>query len=636
MLQRMRDGIQGWVAWLIIGALIASLGLLGVNFYLKGGPQESQNVAATVNGATISTQDVSRIYERIKQQNPAAANALFETQQRHAILQSLIDQNLLLWAATQNNFHVSEAELSSTVIQIPQFQDQGKFSQERYLAVLQQVGYTSQSFLANVQKDLLLKQIQAGLSLTDFALPNEAEKLRRLVKQTRSFSYAILPFDAQSAPKMDLSKAVPDYYQAHLSEFQTPEKIQLNYVVLSDQNATPKSSPSEAQLKQFYQENISQYTKAPQLEIAHILLGNENNHLAEAKVSQIQAALKAGKDFSKLASEFSDDLLTAHKGGVLPSMTYETLPPAFQKALKTLKPGQVSEPIQTEQGIEIIQLIASKPSLISRFTEVSVQVKSLYIAQQTQKAFADQIQQLQDFVFQNPDSLTTAAKALHLTIQTSDWLTPTVPGKGLWNQALLHKAAFSDTVKMGNNSDILYPNPHTALVMHVKKYSPAEPIPLKTVEAQIQMILINEARQKLTQAQANSMIQSINAGTSLEKITKQYAIKWNTVNKAERHDAKQKISSLVLNTAFNLPRPATGNTVSAGSILLDKSVALVVVTAVQNPIGKMTRSDEKIYSSQLANYYNQLTVAQLLNFYRHQAKIKILATPTMVSTSASS
>jgi peptidyl-prolyl cis-trans isomerase D len=623
MLQRMRDGIQGWVSWLIIAALIASLAFLGVNFYLKGDSTNDENMAAKVNDTVITTQEVSRIYERIKQQNPNAANMLFETQQRQLIVQGLVDQNLLLWAATKNNFRISDAEVSNTVVQIPEFQEQGKFSQERYLAVLQQVGYTSPSFLASVQKDLLLKQIQAGLSLTGFVLPNEVDNLSTLIKQTRNFSYVILPFDKQSAPKMDLSKAVPEYYQAHLNDFQNPEKIQLNYLVLSDKEFSLKSVPTDVQLKQFYQEHLSQYTTPPKWQIAHILLSNENTNVAQAKLAKIQAALKTGKDFASLAAQFSDDLLTANKGGVLPSLTYETLPPEFQKIIHTLKPGQISAPLQTAQGTEIIKLIASEPAVTSPFIQVTAQVKSLYVAQQTQKAFADKVQQLQDAVFQNPDSLTAAADALHLAVQTSEWLTPAMPAKGLWGQDLLRKVAFSDNVKMGNNSEVLYPTPNTALVMRVKEYQAAKPIPLKTVEAKIQTILINEARQKLTQAQASEIAKALNAGSSLDQITKQYGLQWIAVKNAEQHDSKQHLSSQILSTAFNLPRPQNAKTLSAGTTLLEKGAAVVVITAVQNATGKMSNTEEKIYAAQLKNDYNQLAFTELLNFYRHQAKVTI-------------
>jgi peptidyl-prolyl cis-trans isomerase D len=624
MLQRMRDGLQGWVAWLIIAALIASLGFLGVNFYLKGDGDDNKAIAAKVNDTVITQQEVNAAYDRIKQQNPSAINASFEEQQRQLIVQGLIDKNLLLLAAKQNGFRVSDAQLSSMVVQIPQFQDQGQFSQERYLAVLNQFGYTSQSFLATMRQDLLLNQMQAGLSFTHFVLKNDVLNMMHLIKQTRDVDYVILSFDQQSAPRMDLSKAVPEYYQAHLSQFQSPEKIQLNYLLLSDKDSARTVTSTLPELKQFYQENISQYTKAPQWTLAHILLSNENNTPAQikTKIEKIQAEIKAGKDFASLVKEFSDDLLTANKAGVLPLASSEALPSEFQSVIKTLKQGQVSAPIQTQQGMEILKLITYKPPVVLSFDQVEGQVRTLYVTQKAQKAFADKVQQLQDLVFQNPDSLTAAAEALHLTLQTSDWLIRNVPAKGLWNQASLLQAAFSDAVKMGNNSEILYPDAHTALVMHVKAYNAAQPIPLKTVEAQIQTLLIEEARQKLTQSLADSIAKAINEGASLEKITQQYGVKWNSIKNSGRYDSKQQSSSLILSKAFNLPHSQNVKSLTAGTTLLEKGIAVVVVSAVHHSNGALTAVDEKLYSPQLESYYNQLALSELLNFYREKAKIE--------------
>lgn len=82
---------------------------------------------------------------------------------------------------------------------------------------------------------------------------------------------------------------------------------------------------------------------------------------AKAKADQIEQQLKKGGDFAALAKADSDDKGTGAKGGDLGTFAPWKMDPTFANATLGLKPNQISEPVKTQFGYHIIQLIEDKP-----------------------------------------------------------------------------------------------------------------------------------------------------------------------------------------------------------------------------------------------------------------------------------
>jgi peptidyl-prolyl cis-trans isomerase SurA len=75
---------------------------------------------------------------------------------------------------------------------------------------------------------------------------------------------------------------------------------------------------------------------------------------AQERIQQAQAALGAGKPFELVAAEYSDDT-TAATGGDLGLVAPGQMIPAFEDALFALKPGTVSDIVETPYGLHLIQ-----------------------------------------------------------------------------------------------------------------------------------------------------------------------------------------------------------------------------------------------------------------------------------------
>lgn len=133
---------------------------------------------------------------------------------------------------------------------------------------------------------------------------------------------------------------------------------------------TEDISLTEEELKKYYQENIQDYQLPERIEVQHILLHlDEKDPESVAKTHQkaldILKQLQQGGDFSDLARQHSDDSSSNEEGGQLAPFAKSEMVEAFEKAAWPLKPGEIApRPIQTEFGWHLIkrgQTLAAGP-----------------------------------------------------------------------------------------------------------------------------------------------------------------------------------------------------------------------------------------------------------------------------------
>ena len=91
-----------------------------------------------------------------------------------------------------------------------------------------------------------------------------------------------------------------------------------------------------------------------EIEARHILVDDKKT------AEKVKKKLDNGEDFKKLAKEYSTDEGTKDEGGKLDYFTVGTMDPDFENAAFKLKKDEISDPVQSQNGFHIIQVLNTR------------------------------------------------------------------------------------------------------------------------------------------------------------------------------------------------------------------------------------------------------------------------------------
>ena len=151
--------------------------------------------------------------------------------------------------------------------------------------------------------------------------------------------------------------------QAGLSEEEAKEKLrrQLAIAALQDKEKTRVASPTDDEVKKYFEDHKSEFVAQRGVEFSMILVDPRNNGqmedaigdaASETKATAIHTQLKGGYDFATLASQRSEDPATSIRGGKVGFANEDQLKQSFPSRpeipslLMSMTPGQYTEPIK--------------------------------------------------------------------------------------------------------------------------------------------------------------------------------------------------------------------------------------------------------------------------------------------------
>ncbi|RJQ48701.1 MAG: peptidylprolyl isomerase [Gammaproteobacteria bacterium] len=600
MLQSIRNHIQSWISWLIVGFIILTFALWGIQDYMGGGANAA---VASVNGEEIKLDDFQRAYQRERERLRQALGSNFDTlsqdeaRLKQQLLERVIRERVAQQAARDLGLRVSDAELAAYIQALPEFQDNGRFSSARYEQVLRSAGLTKQGFEALQRDDLLFAQLFAGLRDTAFVSAHQFDAAVRLQHQQREVSYLVIPADKfKDAVQVD-DKAVQDHYAEQRERYTTPEQVSIEYLELAGADIAAGIKPDEETLRRQYQERKAQgaYDSPEQRRARHILISVEASAdeaaraAARAKAEGVLQRLKRGEDFARLATEVSQDPVSAPKGGDLGWFGRSVMDKAFEEAVFALAPGGLSEPVLSPLGWHIIKLEESRPAHSKSFEEVRPELEQAERQHEADRQFFEQYETLKNLVFENPDTLDVASRELKLPLKTSAWFGQS-GGEGIARDPKVVAAAFSDEVlARGYNSELIETGANHVLALRIKERKPAAQRPLDEVRAEIIAQLKQEAMQRRARQSGEELQKRLAQGEDAETLARQPGFTWVQAGMVGRVDAK--LPAPVLRAAFTLPKtqPALG-----GARLDNGDYALVRVTNVREGDAAALSSAERL------------------------------------------
>jgi peptidyl-prolyl cis-trans isomerase D len=521
MLDAIRNRAQGWLAKLILALISIPFALWGVDSYFNS--DSRTEFVAEVGDAGVTrqafTEALKEQADRMRQAlGPNFDPAVVETKAfREQVLNGLAEQEAMLLEARAAGLHVSDAQLAAVLQQIPPFQEDGKFSPERYKRVLAQRGYTPAYFEDRLRRDMMLQIYQQPLGAGALAATTTVDYVARIAGQRREISWIeIMP--AVVAKQVSVTeKDIQDYFDAHKKDYMEPETVRVEFVVLSLDKLAGNIQISEKQIQDYFASNAGKLGPPEERSASHILISAAAGDAAarkqaKAKAESLLAAVsKSPKTFSDIAKRESQDTGSASQGGSLGSFGRGLMVKPFEEAVFSMKPGELRL-VETEFGFHVIRLDgvkSSQPVLAS----VKSQIESELRKQLAQKQFAEAAENFNNLVYEQGASLKPAADALKLTIQTSDWISRRgLPSEPLNSPKLLEAIFAAESIKSKQNIEPVEIGRDALVAARVIDYRPAKQKAVAEVSGPIRERLLAEQTMKLSEKMGQNQIDQLKQG----------------------------------------------------------------------------------------------------------------------------
>lgn len=511
--------------FILVLLIFPSFVILGFQGY--SGMSESKTDVARIGDVKISRAEFDNALrvqaDRVRAQAPTVDARFFDGPEfKRRVIDTLINEQVLTSAAQELNLVPGDLRLARRIASDPQFAPfikDGRWNAD----LLAAQGQSPASIEYLVRQQYARQQVVTGIVQTGFVPKAPSQVALDAVFQRREVQFA--RFDAKDFAERvnptedDLKKYYAD--PANAAAFQAPEQASVEYAVLDLKAIQTGLRVSEEELRNFYQQNEQRFTEPEERRARHILVKveadakPEQRKAARAKADALLAdARKNPAGFADLARKNSDDPGSAANGGDLDFFGKGSMVKPFEDAVFALKPGQISDIVETDFGFHIIQLEATRGGTRQPFEAVRAQIEDEVKRQMAQKAYADAAERFTNIVYEQSDSLKPAADELKLTLRQAANVTrtpsPALPPE-LTNAKLLQALFSADGLKDKRNTEAVETGPNQMVSARIVQYSPARKLPFDEVKdrvrervaaAQQANLAKDEAQRQLTAWQA--------------------------------------------------------------------------------------------------------------------------------------
>jgi peptidyl-prolyl cis-trans isomerase D len=616
MLQDIRENSQGTIAKIIIGLLIVSLSIWGMDAIIGGFSGEPE--VATVNGEEITEREFTRVVQiesqrrlsRMERPDPSLLN---EDQIRRDVLQSLIQQKVLTQDADEQGLALSDADIDSLITQMPQFQIDGVFNRDRFVSGVRNMGMGVGEFRENMRRQYVINQIRAGIAQSGLSASQNVARLLAIQNQTRDFRTLTLPASTVREQVTVTDEEITTYYQENPGDFSQPEQINARYIVLSLEALAETVEISDEELRAYYEERASGLAREER-KASHILI--EDGADAGATMQTIQDRLADGEDFADLAEEYSVDTISAEQGGDLGFAGRGVYDPAFEEALFALSENEVSDPVSTSFGIHLVKVTDIRRSAVPPLAELEDRLRRELARSQANERFAEVRTSLADEAY-SEDNLSVPAESLGLEVLSKEGITRDGGEPPFDHEGLVRQLFSGDVLDDGFNTELIDVGDNMSVVARVAEYFEARQRPLEDVAADIRNRLTLEKTRELLREQADSIVAGLRGGDSASSLD---LGDWTSYTDQGRSDSS--LSPSLLSTVFSLGRPANGPVY--GSEVTESGVTIIALDDVEEGSVDPDSMEYRQVGEFLATIGGQREYQAYQDYLRNRAEVERL------------
>jgi len=415
--------------WLIKAALCAGLLLCGP---ARAAPVEVDRIVAVVNSGVITEIELNRRVDQVlRQMAMQKTQAPPRRQLTRQVLERMITEKAVMQIAEDSNIRFDGPVLDRAIARIAQNNNLGP---EAFRKALEADGVDFRAFREQIRTEMTISRLREReaenkVVVTDAEIDNflagQAQSDQRneyrlahililtpegaspeKLGQLRAKAAAALAelrggadFAQVSAAYSDAENALRGGELGWRNEGQLPELFLRALVNLKvgDVSDVLRSGNGFHVFKLLEKRGRDAQTVVRQTRARHILVKtNEIVGDADARnrLLQLKERIEHGGDFSALAKQHSDDL-SASRGGDLNWLNPGDTVPQFERAMDALRPGEVSEPVQSPFGWHLIQVQERRDQDVTEERK-RLEARRVIRERKTEEAFEDWVRQARD------------------------------------------------------------------------------------------------------------------------------------------------------------------------------------------------------------------------------------------------
>ncbi len=519
---RKHQRLMQFVLLVLIFPAFAFFGIQGYDQFFS-----DEGAVAKVGDSKIGRQEFELAHRRQLEQLRQMVGDQFDpsvldsAQARNQILDGLIAQRALLAEAQDKRIAVPDEQLRRAIRAISGLSGpDGAFDVERYRQLLRAQGKNELIFEREVRSDLALQALPEAISQTALVPTSLVDRVIVLGEQTREIRE--LAFSPQDyASKVSPSdEQLAAYYERNAAAFSVPESARVEFLVLSSDAIAGQIKVSAEEARAYYEQNQARFATAEQRRASHILVKIEagasdaERKAARSRAESLLARLRAGADFAALAKSDSQDPGSAASGGDLGLFSRDMMVKPFADAAFALKPGAISDVVESEFGLHIIKLSEVRPGTQRDFASARPEIEAEIRSQQASARFAEAAETFSNLVYEQSDSLAPAAQRFGLEVQSNDGVgrgnTPALGREHPLNHPRLLASLFSaDSIANKRNTEAVDVGGNRLVAARIVEHRPAQRKPLETVRSALRDLVVHEEARKLAVKAAEARLEGV-------------------------------------------------------------------------------------------------------------------------------
>ncbi|MFZ3387429.1 peptidylprolyl isomerase [Buttiauxella gaviniae] len=616
MMDNLRTAANSLVIKIIFGIIIVSFILTGVSGYLIGG---SANYAAKVNGQEISRGQFENAVasERNRQQQQLgeqfsvlAGNEGYMKQMRQQVLSRMIDEALMDQYAKHLGLGISDEQIKQAIFKEPAFQNNGKFDNARYTAIIGNMGMTADQYAQALRNQLTTQQLINAVVGTDFMLAGETDELAALVSQQRVVREATIDVNALAAKQEVSEQEINSSYEQNKNNYIAPEQFKVSYIMLDA--ASQNVEVADTDIQAYYDQHQDEFTQPQRNRYSVIQTKTE----AEAKA--VLDELSKGGDFATLAKEKSADIISARNGGDMGWLEPGTTPDELKNAGLKDK-GQLSGVIKSSVGFLVVRLDDIQPAQTKPLAEVKDAIAAKVKQEKAVDAYYALQQKVSDAASNDNESLASAEKVAGVKVVETGWFghdnLPAELNFKPVSDAIFNGGLVGANGAPGMNSDIITVDGDRAFVIRVAEHKAEAIKPLAEVREQVIAQVKHQKAEQQAKLDADKLLNALKLGNGDE------AMKAAGLSFGEAKTLTRTGQDPISQAAFNLPLPAKDK--PAYGVANDMQGNVVLLALDQVKPGDMPAEQKKAMVQGITQNNAQITFEALMTNLRKEAKIKM-------------